>query len=394
MQELKRSTIPRVGILTYHFSDNYGACLQAYGLRQWLLKNGAEAEFINYVPRHVEAGGRLQSPFSKTGLKANLKVAFLWLSRLKQDVFGNADQRDMFKTFQEETLGVTGERLTTAEAVQGYLGGKGAHLDMLVCGSDQIWAASLQNGIDPVYYLSFPDGSPKARRISYAPSFGRAGLDPVHHNEVSGYLSAFEGLSAREKSGVKLVHDLTGREAAWVPDPTILLGDFSEFLEEHEAEVQGDHVFCYGLRTASGIREAAEAAGKFTGSPVLSPFNPHRRWREVGTTIYPSPAQWVTYLAKSKFVVTNSFHGTVFSILFRKPFITVELPGARSELNERSRSLLNALGLEERLVNGTDAAQVQEMLNRPIDWNEVSPRLEAMQKAGRMYLKNELLAVS
>jgi hypothetical protein len=390
MQETTTSKPLKIGLLTYHFSDNFGAGLQAYGLREWLRRQGAEANFINYHPSHVEAGGTFQSPFKAGGLKANLKIVYLWLSRVRHEMFGNAKQKDLFVRFQRDTLGVTGPRLPTAQAVDAFLTSPEGRFDLLICGSDQIWAPSQQFGIDPVYYLDFPSGAQGARRASYAPSFGRASLDPAFEEAATGYLAVFEGLSAREKSGVETVKKLSGRDVAWVPDPTILLGDFTPFVDSHGDDIGEDHVFCYALRTGSGIRDVAEAASATSGVPVISPFNPHRRWREIGTTIYPSPEQWVAHLAKSKFVVTNSFHGTVFSILFRKPFLTVELPGARAGLNERSRSLLTALGLEDRMVDGSNAAQVQDMLSRPIDWNSVEPRLSALQNAGRAYLTDQL----
>lgn len=380
----------RVGIFTYHFSDNFGAGLQAYGLREWLLRQGVEAEFVNYHPSHVEAGGRFQSPFTAGGLKADAKIVYLWLSRLRHEWFGNAAQKTLFQKFQRETLNVKGPRLATLADVDAYLSSPAGRFDLLICGSDQIWAPSQQFGIDPVYYLAFPGGAQGAHRVAYAPSFGRASLDPAFRDAAAQHLAAFDGLSAREKSGVTTVENLTGRAVAWVPDPTILLGDFTGLVQSHGADVGEDHVFCYALRTGAGIRDVAMAASARLNAPILSPFNPHRRWREIGQTIYPSPEQWVAHLAKSKYVVTNSFHGTVFSILFRKPFLTVELPGSRAALNERSRSLLQALGLEERMVDGSDATAVQRMLDRPIDWDSVTPRLTDLQSAGRAYLTQQI----
>lgn len=393
VQEMTSEKSPKIGLFTYHFSDNFGAGLQAYGLREWLRRQGAEAQFVNYHPSHVEAGGSFQSPFKAGGLKANLKIVYLWLSRLRHEMFGDAQQKDLFVKFQRDTLGVTGPRLPSSNAVDAFLSSPAGKFDLLLCGSDQIWAPSQQFGIDPVYYLHFPGGAQGARRASYAPSFGRATLNASFEVAAKHYLAAFDGLSAREKSGVDTVKRLSGRDVAWVPDPTILLGDFAPFVESHGGDVGENHVFCYALRTGTDIRDVAIAASTTLGAPILSPFNPHRRWREIGTTIFPSPEQWVAHLAKSKFVVTNSFHGTVFSILFRKPFLTVELPGTRAGLNERSRSLLKALGLEDRMVDGSDAKLVQTMIERPIDWSSVEPRLLDLQEAGRSYLDAQLAAV-
>lgn len=111
----------RIGILTYHFSDNFGAGLQAYALREWLQRNGAEAEFVNYHPSHVEAGGRLRLPVSAAALKANAKVVFLWASQLRDSLFSDPRRRALFDQFRQDTLGVQGPRLPDPEAVDSYL---------------------------------------------------------------------------------------------------------------------------------------------------------------------------------------------------------------------------------------------------------------------------------
>ncbi|WP_172331814.1 polysaccharide pyruvyl transferase family protein [Mangrovicoccus sp. HB161399] len=388
----KTTSIPRIGIFTYHFSDNFGALMQAYGLRRWLMDQGCEAEFVNYHPEHVEAGGSLADLLKSGSLKSKAKIVYLKLSALQRKLFGNRDQIEMFHRFQSGTLGVSGPVLRTAEEVDAFLASPGGRFDMLICGSDQIWAPSQQYGIDPVYYLDFPGGAQGARRISYAPSFGRATLDPAYETEVAGYLAGFDGLSAREKSGVEIVETLAQRPTAWVPDPTILLGDYSG-LAAAAANVGEGHVFCYALRTGQGIREVAAMAGEKTGGKVLSPYNIHRRWPEIGETVYPSPEQWIAHVAKASFVVSNSFHGTVFSILFRKPFLTVGLPGSRAALNERSKNLLSSLGLLDRFVMGDDTETVRRRLGEPVDWETAEPKLAALQASGRGYLRSELQAL-
>lgn len=383
----------KVGLLTYHFSDNFGALMQAYGLRVWLRRQGIDAQFINYHPGHVEDGGRLRNPLDPRQTKANAKILYLKFSALRRQLFGDSEQAHKFAAFRIEDLGVTGPKLETAAAVDAFLQRPEGRFELLICGSDQIWAPSQQYGLDPVYYLDFPGGAQGASRAAYAPSFGQAELDPIYEAEARGYLADFDGLSARERSGVGIVSRLTGRDVAWTPDPTILLGDYTELAARGGAIGEG-HVFCYALRTGQGIRETAEAAAALTGTPILSPYNAHRRWREIGTTVHPSPAEWVALAARAGYVVSNSFHGTVFAILFRKPFVTVALPGARAVLNERSRALLAALGLESRFVDAADMAAVRRALATPIDWSTAEPLLTTMQAEGRAYLAAQIESIS
>lgn len=378
----------RIGILTYHFSENFGALMQAYGLRQWLINQGHDAEFVNYHPRYVEEGGDFEQIFSPARFRRNLKIAYLRLSTLQRRLFGSRLQTEQFEAFRREVLGVTGRRLESQAEVEAFFASIEGRFDVLVCGSDQIWNPSAQKGLDAVYFLAMSDAA-GARHVAYAPSFGKGSLDPSFDGEVKRYLSGMHGLSVREQSGVDIVRRITGREAVCVPDPTILLGDFSGLLKTAEA-VPAGRVFCYALRTGDGIREVADCVSQATSAPIASPYNVHRRWREIGQTVYPSPAGWVAMIEKSSFVVTNSFHGTVLSILLKKPFLTVGLPGAKGGLNERVRNLLQQLDLMDRFVQAGDLEAVSQRIGKPIDWEAVQIRLGEIQRAGREYLSSEI----
>lgn len=377
----------RIGILTFHFSENHGALLQAYGLKGWLSAQGHEVEFINYHPEHVEAGGRFRRPFDPRMLKANAKVAYLKLTGLQRSLLGNREEARRFEAFRDTMLRLSGPPLRTRGDVAFHLATMERPYDAIVMGSDQIWASSQQAGLDPVYFGDFaaPAGT---RLIAYAPSFGRATVAEEDRAELTRMLGGIDSLSARERSGVAIIRELTGREAPNVPDPTILLGDFRALAVPSEGA--GDHVFCYALRSGQGIREVAELAAVHTGGAILSPANPHRRWREIGRTVHPTPAEWVGLAERAAFIVTNSFHGTVFSILLRRPFLTVGLTGSRQGLNERSLNLLRELGLEDRFVPDGDLAVARRRMAEPIDWDAATARLAMLQAAGRDYLAGAL----
>ena len=378
----------RIGILTYHFSDNFGALMQAYGLKTWLGGLGHHVEFINYHPSHVEDGGDFCRLLDLGQAKANAKIAYLKLSALQRRMFGNRAQAAAFEAFRQDELNVAGPRLETRDKVEAYLAKLLPPYDLIVVGSDQIWAASTQRGLDPVYYADFAVPA-QTRRVSYAPSFGRATVDAVHHDATRKLLAGLDGISVRERSGVQIVKALTGQDVACVPDPTLLLGDFSSAIQTAEATPSG-HVFCYALRSGAGIRDIAQLVAGKLKTELLSPYNVHRRWLEIGRTVYPSPKGWVAMLDRAAFVVTNSFHGTVFSILQRRPFLVVGLPGTRTSLNERALNLLDEVGLRHRFIANGDMATAQARLAEPIDWEAVVPRLAVLQKSGRDYLSSEL----
>lgn len=378
----------RIGLLTYHFSDNFGALLQAYGLRAWLAWQGHRVEFIPYHPKHVEEGGDFIRPWDPRLAKVNAKIAYLKLSTLQRRFFGNWQQAAAFDAFRRDELGITGAPLGTKEEVEAYLAGQAEPFDLVSVGSDQVWAASRQYGLDPVYFadLALP---PATRRISYAPSFGRATVDADLRERLKRLLGGLDGISARERSGAEIVRSLTGRDVACVPDPTLLFGDFGPAVATAE-ETPSGHVFCYALRSGNGIRDVAQWVGQALGAEVLSPYNVHRRWPEIGRTVYPSPKGWVAMVDRASFVITNSFHGTVFSILQRRPFLVVGLSSTRTSLNERALNLLNEVGLSHRFVASSDLDAARARFSEPIDWDAVAPRLAALQEAGRSYLAREL----
>ncbi|MCB5425824.1 polysaccharide pyruvyl transferase family protein [Altererythrobacter sp. CC-YST694] len=377
----------RIGILTFHFSENFGALLQAYGLRSWLAGLGHTVEFINYHPSHVEAGGSFSRLLDPRALKANAKIAYLKLTSLRERLFGNKGQAEAFADFRRGELGLTGAPLRDLAEVEAHLAAMPVPYDLIVLGSDQVWSASEQHGLDRVYFADFavPEGT---RRISYAPSFGKATVAPEYRDELRRMLAGLDGISCREASGAAIVRELTGREIACVPDPTLLLGDFAAL--SRQADGPQGHVFCYALRSAGGIREVTDWVGKELGAPILSPYNAHRRWKEIGQTVYPSPAEWVALVDRAAYVVTNSFHGTVFSILLQKPFLVAGLPGKRAALNERALNLLGELGLQDRFIENGDLAMAQRRFAEPIEWEEVNERLRRLQLDGRDYLDREL----
>lgn len=373
----------KIGILTYHFSDNFGALLQAYALRRWLIEQGHDAEFINYHPDYVEHGGRLLPPTSKENIKADIKILYLYFANLQRRLAGNNNQDQKFDSFRRDILGVDGYRFDSIEVLQAA----SLDYDAMIAGSDQIWNPSVQKGLDPAYFLAF--GNNNIARLSYAASFGKDTLAPEFHEEAKLLIKSFDFISIREQTGVKIAKNLTNKPIANVPDPTLLHTQYQEIIELAEDRHEG-HVFCYALRTAEGIRQVAEAAAKKYQTRIISPYNIHRRWREIGTTVYPGPADWVRQIAHSSCVVTNSFHGTVFSIIFRKPFVVVGLPGAKAGLNARSKNLLLSLNLMHRFLDAEHSDKAAEILAQPIDWSSVKKLQDKLRETGQNFLTDAL----
>lgn len=373
----------KVGLFTYHFSDNYGALFQAWALREWFKKQGIDAEFVNYHPRYVEEGGNFDALMDPRKWKKNLTIAYLKATHFYWSVFGSSQQKALFDNFRSKYLGVTGPRLLNAEDLQFHV-----DADLLVCGSDQVWNPSIQKGLDPVYFLVF-DGAKNARRISYAPSFGRGELATEYHTEAGNLISKLDGISVREESGINIIKQVSGRNAVCVPDPTILLGDFSSLLKGSDQQAVS-HVFCYALRTDKVIRDVAESIAEIKGIRLLNPISVRQRWKSIGTGIEPGPVEWLQLLNTATTVVTNSFHGVALSIILNRPFVAIALPGKKAPMNERVRSLLKHTNLLNRLITSVDAVKVEQVISTPIDWEAINQRLSELRRSGEFFLQQQI----
>lgn len=378
----------RIGILTFHFSDNYGAALQAYALRRWFIERGHFAEFIDYRPEHIESGGGLTFPSSMNKLRSDLKVLYLYLTAYISRSIVSQSRMKRCALFREEYLGVNdGGNIVSADQLA-YATEK---YDMIVVGSDQIWSPSAHYGFDSNYFLSFAQDF-NGRKISYAASFGRDILSQHEEAQLPSLLNGFDAISVRELSGVAHVERATGHCPKLVPDPTLLHGDYSELYESPIADglIKDGYIFCYALRSPDNIRQTAGLVSRKLGFPVVSPYNPHRRWIEIGKTIYPDPAEWISALKASQFVVTNSFHGTAFALLFKKPFIVAGLTGTRSAANARAMNLLKLVGQEERFTSDFSSENVESLLSKSINWECVEEKLCLMRGSGESFLLDQI----
>lgn len=381
----------KIGLLTYHFSDNYGALFQAYSLRKWLHDRGVEAEFVNYHPTYVEEGGPLDRPWKPALWRKNATILYMKQAHLRRRLFGDRVQKARFDMFRREVLGVSGPRLLREDDLAPEM----ARYDLLLCGSDQIWNPSIQRGLDPVYFLNIP-GSDHIRKVAYAPSFGRTEIEPIYYTQLNRLISGLHGISVREATGLNIMETagITRDRALVVPDPTILLDGFDALLDSGpEAQaVPEDSVFCYALRTDETIREVAEEAARLTGGPLRSPRSMHQRWRDIGEGIAPGPVEWLQRLARARMVVSNSFHGVALSVVLNRPFIAVGLPGNRAGMNARVQNLLTIAGLTDRILDVPDPTKVGALAAAPINWDDVNVRLAAVRAEAEAYLDSHIAA--
>ncbi len=318
--------VKQIGILTFHSANNYGAVLQAYALQKTLqrLYPKRPVKVVDYrCPAVVKAVDLASLKKEKGALRA--------LLHYRQE---NAKQRQ-FDKFRNRRLELT-EPYFDKEPLERSLGGYAA----IVSGSDQVWNSKL-NGGDDVYLQNFKtDGTVK---FSYAASFGTTAVDESERELYRSCLYEFASISVREKSAVELVNDQLGLAAEQHIDPTLLLAA-EEWLTIAEApKKRGGYILVYMVPKQQSIIDRALKLRKETGLPIVM-LSKNLKPLNVIHAGGSSPEQFLGLFANADYVLTNSFHGTAFSVIFDREFF-IDLK-TRWGYNLRSRSLLELCGFE------------------------------------------------
>lgn len=360
----------RVGILTFHYSINYGAVLQAAALFHVLRDLGHHPEVIDYV--------NLDS--RRTAVSKPRRVAhYLW-----RDLIGRLLMGDLRSTrtdnFRREVLSLS----TRSYRFSSELLSSPPLYDTYVVGSDQVWNLEHTRG-NTTYLLDFvPDGR---RRISYAASLGLDRPRKEHLEILASRIGAFDALSVREESAVDLVEQLCGVRPEQVLDPTLLLTREQWKAYGAPGQERGHYLLAYhmpGDRQIDGTMSAMcrDLAAR-TGLPVIHLGQDHTRALHFGedNRFDAGPSEFLALFEGASGVVTNSFHGTAFAITMETPFVSVyRTPGAsRTARSGRQISLLALAGLEARGVDVFDTTGRAERLVRDFDMDFGGARVRLSQ---------------
>ena len=250
--------------------------------------------------------------------------------------------------------------------------------DLFLVGSDQVWRP-VYSPFLPNFYLDFL-GDSDAKRVAYAASFG---VDVWETDEdttqiIKPLAQRFDAISVREDSGIRLCKDYLGVDASVMPDPTLLLkkDNYLDLVNtQHLPPQEKPYIATYILDPCDDISRLTEQFSNENNLPLIKigQFN----W----TTGADSVESWLNGIANAQYVITDSFHGTVFSLIFQKNFITFNNTNRGSS---RFNSILTAFSLNDRLI---EPHTVETMVIDPIDYSRVSPVLATLREKGLAYLK-------
>lgn len=362
----------KIGILTQPLKNNYGGLLQAYALQTILKRMGHTPIILQREPNAIHTGAVWSILRAIRNFITNRKVV---ADEIKKE------NEKHTRHFSQTYITPVSPLFHSTEELQAYAAnGFGA----FVVGSDQAWRPKFSYCITN-YFLDFAEGW-NVKRISYAVSFG---VDSWEFSEEDGRICrqlarSFDAVSVREVSAVKLCKEHLGIAATWVLDPTLLLkaSDYIALAESEKEQPQPNGLFCYILDEAPFKKECIEKCGKIFG---LSPFfcMPRKLRKNEEYSIedrsldFPPPTKWIRSFMDARMVVTDSFHGCVFSIIFHKPFWVIE---NKERGNARIYSLLHLFHLEERLITkDTD-------FTHTINWNDVEEKRSQMERISLDFL--------
>lgn len=262
------------------------------------------------------------------------------------------------------------------------------NFNAFIVGSDQTWRPKYVSDVT-CYYLGFIPKEANVKRIAYAPSFGTDEWEysPELTATCKDLVKRFDAVSVREVSGVKLCKDHYGIDAKHVLDPTMLLNR-EDYLAATDLEMRDDNVLSYYLLDSSKLKMSVvnKVCTEFNMQSIqintdTENVNAHLRDR-----IAPSIEKWVGGFAHSRFIVADSFHATVFAIIFNRPFITIA--NTKRGLS-RFESILTIFGLQERMIFDVDDV-TDELLHSSIDWCNVNNILNKEQEKSKKFLINNL----
>ena len=376
----------KIGIVTILKVNNYGAELQAYATQEFLKSMGYEAEIIDYLfyknPQHKRT--RLSKPLFAFPLKKRVaEFVYPLLSDLRNISNGKtlARRKNRFENFHRLNTSMSPTYRSIDELYDAEM-----DYDVYLTGSDQVWNPGIYTSIAP-YFLDF---APKGcRRVAYAASFGVSQIPSDAIPYYKKFLSTYDAIGVREKNGVDLVKDISDKKAQWVLDPTLLLTKDEWLKVASPVEIPKEYILLYELTPCPYIRQLAEHVCKERNLSVVrvcKDANKEDKDDAILNITDAGPAEFLYLFVNASMVITNSFHGTAFSINFQRPFYTV-LP-KRKQNNSRQRSLLELVDLTDRLL--VEDSPFPNAEKWEVDYNKATILLEQERTKSTQFLKNAI----
>ena len=356
----------KIGIITFHRVINYGGVLQAYALQQVIKKiatSDSEIEIVDYVNPHFQQQYALISiKMFKHPRSLLMKLSLVNYKRQRNRKFNNFISKHVIlgkKKINKKDLNI-----------------ECAKYDKLITGSDQVWNLEC-TGNDFTYFLEMECN---AKKYSYAASFAIDELSSVYIDRIKENLKKYRRISVREENGVAIVKDLLGKSVEVMPDPTFLIEAKQWRMLEENPKVLPDK-YNLIIQMGGSIEVLRKHVEKLSDNiPIVYINLAQKPIKGMINICMASPEEWLYIIDHAENIITNSFHGCIFSVLFHKSFYYELTKGKNS--NSRIVSLAKMLGLENRNVERLYMNTKRETIN----YDEVEVKLKGLRQVAKQYL--------
>lgn len=362
----------KIGILTFHCAHNYGAVLQCYALQETLKQIGHDVEVIDYRPQYLLTSYSIFNKYRILSKNPILMIRFFIREMLLLPV--RIKRYHAFNEFIETKLNLS-HRIMKRDIPSSY--------DIYIMGSDQIWNPKITQGFDSVYFGYFDFHKGEKKYISYAASMEANLFDTKSTQFYVKALNNFDALSVRETRLAELLQPLTTKKIEIVLDPTLLANRNIWNRIALEPSIKRKYVLMYQVRCNENTLRIANNIANQIGAVVIEIMSYPTRHFSKKQLPWSSPEEFLGLIKNAACVVTTSFHGTAFSIIFNRPFYCIQLDDG---WDTRSLSLLKTIGLCDRMIKKSETPKFTE-----IDYNgEINKCLFQLRENSLHYLMNNV----
>lgn len=357
----------KIGIITFHCSYNYGSALQTYALKTLLESNSYSVNIINFIYKLDFE----QYKLFRVRHYIKRPYKFLW-----DIIFYNKNKirKINFELFAKRYFDLSQKKYFNYKDMK-ELNDK---FDTFICGSDQIWNLDCTKGVEPAYFLKFANKD--KLKIAYAPSLAHVKFARNYNADLKEAIKDLDYISVREESTLPLIQPLTEKKVNVVLDPTLLLDKKDYELIINQDKNESEYIFVYMLEYSAELVKYCNEFSNKKRIKVIYISNNKISGIKGKNAFGIGPDKFLKYIKEAKYIITNSFHATVFSIIFNKKFVTFTTKRSSSRMVD----LLDKLGISERIYNE------KFNIDKDIDYDIVQKNLIDMRKSSLEYLRKAL----
>lgn len=366
---------PKVYTITCHDVYNHGAALQAFALQSFCESLGCEYKIIDYKPDYLSSHHNLWKIANPKYNKPFIKQIYL-LAKLPSRLI-QYKRKLSFDRFKSKYLKITHQRFNNLAKLKSNC----PDGNLFIAGSDQIWNTIFDTGHDPAFYLDFVGEN--VRKISYAASFA---TDKIYKNAselIKAKLKNFDAVSVREQSALTILRDLNRNDGVLVTDPVFLIDTeiWEKLADKSSIRLNQNYILIYDCEKSQELTKIAKRLSSLTNLPIYS-VSPIKSKFAAKDFSLAGPLDFLHLIKNASFVISNSFHATAYSVIYKRDFYTI----IRSEkINIRMQDFLNYISLSDRLIDSE-----KEITLTSVDFTTAAEKINELAQFSKTFLKNQI----